>query len=76
MTEPGVFDPDRALEEIREAIMDWSVAAAAEREGLAEQIVGLVERMDNWLTGGGPLPADWTRMRDILAGQLPPRNPV
>ena len=76
MTEPEVFDPDRALEEIREAIADWSVAAPAERERLAVQIVGLVERMDNWLTGGGPLPADWSRMRDILAGRSQSRNPL
>lgn len=68
MTEPQAFDPDRGLDDVRELISDWSVSNAGRRDELAEQIIELVEQMDNWLTGGGPLPADWTRMRNILAG--------
>ena len=56
------MDPDATLREIRARIV--SIRQRAALEGVdydAEQLVELVQSLDDWLSSGGFLPADWSR---------------
>lgn len=51
------MDPNAALAEIRSILADRAEDGTWDAERLAELINGL----DDWITGGGFLPADWAR---------------
>lgn len=54
------MDPNTTLNTIREAIEDWNDGRIDDREALA-CLVGDIDALDEWLTRGGFLPADWNR---------------
>lgn len=65
-------DPDATLAAIREAVEDYGAAGnAAELLAAAEVIVTEFEQLDNWLTGSGPFPREWLRLREMIAGRPP-----
>lgn len=57
--------PNEVLEKIRAILISDELGSES------SELMDLVEELDNWLTGGGPLPEDWSRIRDMMA---PPRG--
>lgn len=56
------MDPDATLSEIRERIAEADTAPTLARANvLMEEACELFVVLDNWLTGGGFLPDDWTQ---------------
>lgn len=55
------MDPDKGLQHIRDAIEGYRHSTTPDAQlDVADLLVGVVEGLDKWLTGGGYLPADWT----------------
>lgn len=54
------YSIDKQLEAIRTYLgaRDWDPAE--------DTLEVLIEELDNWLTGGGPLPEEWCRMRRMM----------
>jgi hypothetical protein len=58
------MDPNWTLTELRNAIGDYRNAISmSEVERAAHILADNLEAMDNWLTKGGFLPADWLPAR-------------
>lgn len=57
------MDPNAALADLRSALTDWQhTENGTEAEADAvDVIVDRFRNLDEWLTRGGFLPADWTR---------------
>ena len=57
------MDPDACLSEIRETILALKEAgnrgSVIEAYGHGETLAEYVQALDEWLTGGGFLPASW-----------------
>lgn len=50
------MDPNKALEVIREEIQTYHTKGWVDTHSLMDHL----EALDDWLTGGGFLPAEWT----------------
>lgn len=52
------MDPDKALEELRERV-SAALMYATENEAEALELARRFRTLDNWITKGGFLPAEW-----------------
>jgi hypothetical protein len=58
------MDPNATLAIIRDALRDFGDATMRdEADAAADVLVEHVQALDEWLTRGGFLPADWARNR-------------
>jgi hypothetical protein len=57
------MDPDAALAQLRDAIVEWETAPAGSREehAAAERMSSAAGALDDWLSHGGFPPAAWAR---------------
>lgn len=54
------MDPDACLDEIRDIVIRFQNGISdAEASELADQLVGLVDGLDGWMTKGGMPPKEW-----------------
>lgn len=62
------MNPDETLEQIRDAIreMSYHLEGTPEFNLHAHNLAEAVSSLAGWLTGSGPFPQDWTRMRERL----------
>lgn len=51
--------PNEVLKKLRTWLLDSSEVSTMRAQELLEEL-------DNWLTGGGPLPDDWARIREMM----------
>jgi hypothetical protein len=54
------MDPNETLKQIRELLTEWWRCGDREEEySVLVNIVDKIEALDDWITSGGFLPADW-----------------
>lgn len=62
------MDPDAALAQLRTAAGDWAAAELRGQEAVAAEAaraaIQVAAALDEWLSAGGFLPADWQTGRD------------
>lgn len=60
------MDVNEVLRDLRRALQDWRIAATQESAlNAATEIVNDAEALDEWLSQGGYLPADWSAKRVV-----------
>lgn len=60
------MDVNEVLRDLRRALQDWRIAATQESAlNAATEIVNDAEALDEWLSQGGNLPADWSAKRAV-----------
>lgn len=60
------MEVNEVLRDLRRALQDWRIAATQESAlNAATEIVNDAEALDEWLSQGGNLPADWSAKRAV-----------
>lgn len=68
------MDPNATLAELRELIGQWEHGTWGEAR--TDRAMGLAHALDEWLSGGGYLPADWQPDRSAALAQARSRYPA
>jgi hypothetical protein len=69
------MDPNATLRDIREMIESLAMSQSTDNLiDLGEELASAVDQLDNWLTGGGFLPDEWTRMRRMMGRAIENRD--
>jgi hypothetical protein len=69
------MDPNETLQGIRSIIGELSLSKNTDNLlDLGEELASAVEQLDNWLTGGGFLPDEWTRVHRIVGRAIENRD--
>ena len=55
------MDPDATLADLRYHVTEWMLSDSVNHSSEYEELLGLFQALDNWITQGGFLPMSWER---------------